>query len=152
MYMNNDSAQLKSVHTTHRSALFVITALALVLLLMLSLLSACRKGQSLTGTWELISSQEEGYVVGMIFEFSSDGTLYISPGSAPIPSDDQVSLKNVQANDRLTYTSSRSGSLKILLQLDNAETISFAMNYEIENDRLIITDRDDVQLIFRRVN
>lgn len=150
--MNNDSAQLKSVHTTHRSALFVITALALVLLLMLSLLSACRKGQSLTGTWELISSQEEGYVVGMIFEFSSDGTLYISPGSAPIPSDDQVSLKNVQANDRLTYTSSRSGSLKILLQLDNAETISFAMNYEIENDRLIITDRDDVQLIFRRVN
>ncbi|NLZ66795.1 MAG: hypothetical protein GX910_03995 [Clostridiaceae bacterium] len=150
--MNNDSAQLKSVHTTHRSALFVITALALVLLLMLSLLSACRKGQSLTGTWELTSSQEEGYVVGMIFEFSSDGTLYISPGSAPIPSDDQVSLKNVQANDRLTYTSSRSGSLKILLQLDNAETISFAMNYEIENDRLIITDRDDVQLIFRRVN
>ena len=150
--MNNDSAQLKSVHTTHRSALFVITALALVLLLMLSLLSACRKGQSLTGTWELISSQEEGYVVGMIFEFSSDGTLYISPGSAPIPSDDQVSLKNVQANDRLTYTSSRSGSLKILLQLDNAEAISFAMNYEIENDRLIITDRDDVQLIFRRVN
>ncbi len=130
----------------------MITALALVLLLMLSLLSACRKGQSLTGTWELISSQEEGYVVGMIFEFSSDGTLYISPGSAPIPSDDQVSLKNVQANDRLTYTSSRSGSLKILLQLDNAETISFAMNYEIENDRLIITDRDDVQLIFRRVN
>lgn len=150
--MNNDSAQLKSVHTTHRSALFVITALALVLLLMLSLLSACRKGQSLTGTWELTSSQEEGYVVGMIFEFSSDGTLYISPGSAPLPSDDQVSLKNVQANDRLTYTSSRSGSLKILLQLDNAETISFAMNYEIENDRLIITDRDDVQLIFRRVN
>lgn len=143
---------MKSVHTTHRSALFVITALALVLLLMLSLLSACRKGQSLTGTWELTSSQEEGYVVGMIFEFSSDGTLYISPGSAPIPSDDQVSLKNVQANDRLTYTSSRSGSLKILLQLDNAETISFAMNYEIENDRLIITDRDDVQLIFRRVN
>ncbi len=130
----------------------MITALALVLLLMLSLLSACRKGQSLTGTWELTSSQEEGYVVGMIFEFSSDGTLYISPGSAPIPSDDQVSLKNVQANDRLTYTSSRSGSLKILLQLDNAETISFAMNYEIENDRLIITDRDDVQLIFRRVN
>lgn len=143
---------MKSVHTTHRSALFVITALALVLLLMLSLLSACRKGQSLTGTWELTSSQEEGYVVGMIFEFSSDGTLYISPGSAPLPSDDQVSLKNVQANDRLTYTSSRSGSLKILLQLDNAETISFAMNYEIENDRLIITDRDDVQLIFRRVN
>ncbi len=130
----------------------MITALALVLLLMLSLLSACRKGQSLTGTWELTSSQEEGYVVGMIFEFSSDGTLYISPGSAPLPSDDQVSLKNVQANDRLTYTSSRSGSLKILLQLDNAETISFAMNYEIENDRLIITDRDDVQLIFRRVN
>ncbi len=87
----------------------------------------------------------------MLFEFSSDGTLYISAGSAPIPSEDQASLRNMQANDRLTYTTTRSGNLRLLLKLDNAETISFSMTYNVEKDRLVITDRDNVQLVFRRV-
>jgi hypothetical protein len=149
MNMDKDSDQLKSAPMSRRRVLFVTTALMLFLLL--PVMSACKKNQSLTGTWELISSQEEGYVAGMLFEFSSDGILYISAGTAPIPSDDQVSLQKMQANDRLTYTSSRSGNLKILLKLNNSETISFSMTYDIENDRLVITDRDDVQLEFRRV-
>lgn len=147
MNMDRESEQLKCAPISRLSVLLVAAALVLLLPAM----SACGKDQSLIGTWELTSSQEEGYVAGMLFEFSSDGTLYISAGSAPIPSEDQASLRNMQANDRLTYTSSRSGSLRIMLKLDNAETISFSMTYDIEKDRLVITDRDNVQLVFRRV-
>lgn len=149
MDMDKDSDQLNSTPKTSRGILLVATAL--VLLLLLTLAAACGRDRSLTGTWELMSSQDEGYVAGMLFEFTSDGTLYILPGSAPISSDDQVSLMKVQAGDRLTYASTRSGSLKLVLKLDNAESISFSMRYSIENDRLVITDRDDVQLIFQRV-
>ncbi len=147
MNMDRYSEQLKNAPISRLGVLLVTAAL----ILSLPTMSACGRDQSLLGTWELTSSQEEGYVAGMLFEFSSDGTLYISAGSAPIPSEDQASLRNMQANDRLTYTTTRSGNLRLLLKLDNAETISFSMTYNVEKDRLVITDRDNVQLVFRRV-
>lgn len=112
----------------------ILLAASLILLLVLT--AACSVNQDLLGSWQLIHDGGTRFDPQTRFEFLEDRQLLLSPQASGVT---------------LTYSTGPGGDLSITTKQTGAESFTVKMKYELEGDRLAITDEDGITLLFQRM-
>lgn len=109
--------------------------LAALLLLLLMLTFACGVNRDLLGSWQLTDAGGTAFDPHTQFEFREDRQLLVTPRPPGVT---------------LTYTSSPGGDMSITTKREGAGSFTVRMKYELDGDRLAITDEDGLTLLFQR--
>ena len=117
----------------HRRRRFLLAA---ALLLLLILVTACGINRDLLGSWQLIDAGGTGFGPWTQFEFRDSRELLVTPHTPGVT---------------LTYTSGPGGDLSITTKREGSSSFTLKMTYEVDGDRLSVTDEEGLTLVFQRL-